>query len=365
MPINQLYYTLQKAIMELRPGQRITQVRAFVWLMVGIYLSRSVQLSHIAGKIPGQAKRTSVTRRLSRLVANPAIWVREWYAPIARAWLAAQVHHVGEVRLIVDSTTVGFGHRLLIVCLAYRRRAIPLAWTWVKHTRGHSPATQQCALLDYVRRLLPPDAKVVLVGDAEFGAVALLRQLHAWGWYYVIRQRGVTWVGTDARPKGQALRAYASRPGRSVWLIHAYLTRAHRYPTHLLVYWESGKRAPWYLATNLADPQQALAYYRRRMWIEEMFGDFKRHGFDLERTMLRHVQRLSRLTLAVVLLYVWLIVLGERVIRKGWRALVDRADRRDLSIFQIGLRFTERQRVNALPIRVQCFPTCAIKLSGG
>ena len=59
MPINQLYDTWKKRILELRPGQRITQIRAFVWLLVGIYLSRSVCLSKIACKIPGEAKLTS------------------------------------------------------------------------------------------------------------------------------------------------------------------------------------------------------------------------------------------------------------------------------------------------------------------
>jgi hypothetical protein len=38
------------------------------------------------------------------------------------------------------------------------------------------------------------------------------------------------------------------------------------------------------------------------MWIEEMFADFKGHGFDLESTQLRHFERLSRLTLAVAML---------------------------------------------------------------
>jgi hypothetical protein len=42
MPINQLYYTWMQRICELRPGQRITQVRNFVWLVIGIYQSRSV-----------------------------------------------------------------------------------------------------------------------------------------------------------------------------------------------------------------------------------------------------------------------------------------------------------------------------------
>lgn len=96
-------------------------------------------------------------------------------------------------------------------------------------------------------------------------------------------------------------------------------------------------------------------YYYRRMWIEEMFGDLKRHGFDLEQTMLRHFLRLSRLTLAVALLYLWMIATGTRAIRNGLRHVVDRKDRRDLSVFQIGLRVIERRLTNELSIRL---PLC-------
>jgi hypothetical protein len=67
MPINELYHTWMQRICELRPSQRLTQVRGFVWLIVGICLSRSVYLSRIAGKIPGTAKLVSITRCLSRL----------------------------------------------------------------------------------------------------------------------------------------------------------------------------------------------------------------------------------------------------------------------------------------------------------
>ncbi len=66
MPINELYHTWMQQICELRPNQRITQQRNFVWLMIGIYQSHSVYLSKIAGKIPGPAKLVSITRRLSR-----------------------------------------------------------------------------------------------------------------------------------------------------------------------------------------------------------------------------------------------------------------------------------------------------------
>ena len=71
--------------------------------------------------------------------------------------------------------------------------------------------------------------------------------------------------------------------------------------------------------------------------------------------MLRHFLRLSRLTLAVALLYVWLISIGTRTIRSGLRHLIDRKERRDLSIFQIGLRFIERCLTNDRLIRL---PLC-------
>ena len=354
MPTNILYHTWFQHLQDLRPGQRITQVRNFAWLMTGIYQSRSVCLSCIAGKIPSRAKLVSLTRRLSRLLNNPAIQVRKWYAPIAREWLEAQHRHLGELRLIVDGTKVGFGHQLLIVGLAYRKRAIPIAWTWVKHVKGYSTAGTQLALLAYVHGLIPSAAAVILVGDSEFGSVAVLRQLDAWGWYYVSRQKGRIHVWLEGSSAWCDFSAWAVRPGQSAWLGRGYLTEKRIYPLNLLAHWQVGEKEPWFLATNLPDRQLTLQAYGRRMWIDEMFGDLKKHGFNLESTLLRHFVRLSRLTLAVVLLYVWLVSTGTRIIRDGRRHWVDRPERRDLSVFQIGLRFMDRCLINqlAFPMRL-------------
>ncbi len=358
MPTNHLYHTWMQRICELRPGQRMTQVRNFVWLIIGIYQSRSVYLSRIAGKIPGPAKLLSTTRRLSRFLDNPAIRVRDWYEPVAREWLETQFQHIGEIRLIVDGTKIGFGHQLLIVCLAYRKRAIPIAWTWVKHVKGHSTAAKQLALLAYVRQLIPVRAAVFLVGDCEFGAVAVLRQLDRWHWFYVLRQKTDTGVWLNEKRGWQPFGSYISGPGQSIWLGRGCLTAKQIYPVNLLLHWKADEKQPWCLATNLPDRCMTLAYYARRMWIEEMFGDLKKHGFDLECTMLRHFERLSRLTLAVALIYVWLVSIGTRTVRDGLRDLVDRTDRRDLSIFQIGFRFIERCVTNALTFRITLCSFC-------
>lgn len=364
MSINHLYHTWFNWIEQLLPKERITRRRNLTWLLVGIYMSKAVHLSKIALKILGPANTLSIARRLSRFLDNPAVRVREWYEPIARDVLQAMASTVGEIRLIADGTKVGFGHQLLMVAVAFHRRAIPIAWTWVNSSRGHSSAGKQLALLAYVRQLIPAKTPVLLVGDSEFGSVEVIRQAKTWKWRYVLRQKGSHQVKTG-KNDWQRFDSLIKGPGQSLWLECSFLTMLHVCPTNLLAYWKKGEKEPWLLATNLSSQKEALQAYRRRMWIEEMFGDMKGNGFDLESTHLHHFLRLSRLTLAVVLLYVWLISTGSKAIKNKQRRLVDRAERRDLSVFQIGLRLTERCLTNALPISIQLKPVYGYKLSGG
>ena len=134
----------------------------------------------------------------------------------------------------------------------------------------------------------------------------------------------------EERTGWQRSECLVQKAGQSAWCPNAYLTQTEIHPVSVLIYWQTGEKEPWCLATNLPDASLTLRYYRKRMWIEEMFADFKKHGFDLESTMLRNPPRLSRLTLAVTFLYVWLLSVGCRTIRAGLRHFVDRKDRRDL-----------------------------------
>jgi len=320
------------------------------WLLVGLYQSRSVHLSKIAENIPGQATLPSLTRRLMRFLDNPSVRVRDWYEPVARKI----IHHLAhsEIRLLTDSSKVGFHHQLLLVAIAYRKRTIPLVWTWVKSSRGHSSSWKQRALLAYVHSLIPPQATVIVAGDAEFGGIEVQKLLESWGWKYVLRQKGQYLVKPKRAHRFQRLDSLVNKSGQSAWMPTCLLTASHSYPVNILAHWKRGEKEPWLLATNLDHKQRTLRTYRRRMWIEETFGDLKRHGFDLESTHLRHFLRLSRLTLGVVLLYTWLVTLGSRVIKAGKRRLVDRNDRRDYSIFRIGRNMAQRYLINAQPFQI-------------
>ncbi len=367
MPINHLHLTLQRLILQLRPGERVTRARNWSLLLMGLCLSKSIHLSKIAITIPTNATLPSATRRLSRLLENSAIRVRDWYKPIAHS-LLEQATKGGEVRLIVDGSKIGFEHQLLMVSLAYRRRSIPIAWSWVRNEKGHSSSYKQGALLGYVRRLVPNNngqqARVLVVGDSEFGSVAVMKQLEEWGWYYVLRQKSSHLV-CQQQQQWRALGDLIERRGEKRWLEGALLTRLHAHRTNLVLHWKKGEKEPWLLASNLPTPREALAAYRRRMWIEGMLADFKGQGFDLESTHLRHFGKLSRLTLAVSMLYVWLVVYGAEVIKRGRRHLVDRPDRRDHSLFRLGYNMLDRCLAQGKRPFIRLLPNSLPKLSGG
>jgi hypothetical protein len=354
MSITKLYHTWMTKIKQLIPNERITRVQNLAWLVTGIYASKSVHLSKVASKIPGEALLVSATRRLDRFLENKEFRVREWYEPIAKKLVEQRVGQ--EYRLIVDGSKVGFGHQFLVITLAYRRRAIPLVWMWVRCGRGHSTSGRQLALLSYIHRLLAEDAQVLLLGDSEFGAIEVLKQLDKWGWKYVLRQKGSHLVRENEQNPWISLRSCIAKAGESIWLGQRQLTQLHAYSVNVLAHWKIGEKEPWLLATNLPSLREALRAYERRMWIEEMFGDLKSNGFDLESTHLRSVFKLHRLTFAVVLLFLELLTSGSKIVKNGLRYLVDRADRRDLSLFRIGLYMRERHLANSTSFVLDFFP---------
>jgi len=364
MSINQIYDTWFPWLKQLWPDGSRPLIRNAAWFMTGIYESHSVQLHRVAGKIASAATLPSRIRRLARFLQNPCWRVRPSYAPIAQVLIQTMVHTLGEIRLITDGSRVAFNHQLLLIAIAFRGRAVPLAWTWIPCARGHSSAWRQLALLTYVHHLIPPDTPVLLVGDAEFGAVQVLQQLETWTWRYVLRQKANNQVRRTPHDPWQDFGRVVDRPGQSVWWPNARLTAKYDHPVNLLAYWQAGEDEPWLLATNLLTPTDTQRAYRRRMWIEELFGDLKGHGFDLGSTHLRHVARLSHLTLLVVLLYVWLLLAGVRTIQRGQRHCVDRRDRRDLSVFQIGWRFIDWLLSKGVQLPKALKPISLLKMSG-
>ena len=349
-----LYHNTRRQFVKWYPDARITRVRNLALLVTGLCLGMAIHLSRIAGEWPLPGKEPSLVNRLRRFLANSAVEVGEWYRPVARKLIAPFASQ--RLRLVIDVTKVGFNHRLMVIGLAYRKRTLPLAWSVHRGARGHTTVQEQLALFQAITGLIPSDSEVWVLGDTEFQHVPLLRWFRKRGWHFVIRQQGRIKI-YRANHGWQKINTLALEEGQTRCIGWVRLTeRYNRGWFWLVLHWESGEDEPWYLISDRSGERCLIRLYRVRMWIEEMYGDMKGHGFDLEATHLRDAERLSRLFLGVCITFVWFITLGTWVVKRGFRHLIDRKDRRDKSYFRLGWDWLKRCKRLNQPLRLHFRP---------
>lgn len=315
-----------------------------------VLCAEHVYLTEIAAYRLGRAKLASKTRQLRRFVANEAIDVWACYAPIARRVLQAAAAG-GRIRLLIDTLELSGQRQILMVALAYRRRAVPIGWV-VQRRKGVTDSQTQIALLGEILPLLPDDADVVLIGDGEFHSVDLMEWLQKQRLHFHLRLHADTYVQL---PDGRwaQLQNLDIPKGQRRYLHDVHITRDKRGgPFHLAIAWPEGKEHPWFIASDQPACYQTLRDYTRRMWIDEMFGDFQENGFHLHQSRLYKPARLSRLLLALAWVYTWLIHLAAWAVKRGFRPLIDRNDRRDLSYFQLGPRWLQQALINGARVHV-------------
>ena len=125
--------------------------------------------------------------------------------------------------------------------------------------------------------------------------------------------------------------------------VHICFTQEHRLPDlTLTIHWGQGEAEPLCLISNLPAAEQPHLVYERRFWIETLFGSCKSCGFGLARTHLTDPEHIDRSILAIAIATCMTLGLGTHLVLSEKTVRVDRADRRDLSLFQIGWRWLHR-----------------------
>jgi hypothetical protein len=342
--IRQLYHEWAEQLTTLFGWKRPEHRKVLAWLMVAIYVGKDVCLDRLGLNLPCEAKPESVGQQFRRWLKNEAINPRLIYDPVARD--VVRKMRCRRLRIQIDRVQVKRRQNVLMMSVWYRKRAIPLAWICLPH-RGHSHYRHWVELLDYLETLLEDDMTVIILADREFGSVDRLRYVVKKHWTYAIRLKGnvefydPTWGQPfDWLP----LNAIAPLVGSHYALTDIKITKAELYRIHLACAWAMGSDEPWFIATNLPQPIQALQEYRRRFGCEELFSDLKKRGFNWEDSLIRDRQRFARLLLVLALLTVFLLMLGRQLRLQGYDLeITSPAHRRRLSLFQTARRWLRRR----------------------
>ena len=297
--------------------------------------ARSCQSGRLASKARSPALPASRRRRWERLLANPHFDSRMVQAAlgqaIARPWLAPQA------LLLLDETSCRGQVRCLKVSLAYRKRALPLAWEcYRRRPRGGQPALVR-RLLRRAAAVLPATTRVVVIADRGLAWPTVIDLCTGHGWSYLLRLQGQTQVRL-ADGQVRAVSALCPRPGAAPWCgTAAVFKKAGWRPCQVIAQWPRGQRQPWLLVTDQSACQGRWRHYARRMWIEESFRDEKSQGLDWERSQVKALAHVDRLLAVVALAMLLAISVGSWLIKRGYRHEFDPRRQRRLSVFQLGL----------------------------
>lgn len=308
-------------------------------LLSGIVASKSTHLPQVAAKAPDRPKPESRVKRFARWVENARSTPEGYLVPYAEMLLGPLAFQT--LVLIIDGRVVGRGCVALMIHVVYKGRALPLAWVVRRGQKGHFPEALHIALLEQVQELIPPGARVVVLGDGECDGTHLPHTLHEAGWWYGCRtgsHRTASWAGLPLRLETVGA---CIKPGTLVEFPQAALTRNAYGPVLLLCCWAQGYQEPLYLISNRASAEEACRLYTKRFRIETCFSDQKSRGFHLHKSHLADRERLSRLLMAACLAYIWIISLGAVCVQDGWMTVIHRGERCDVSLFQLGLRLLD------------------------
>jgi hypothetical protein len=295
---------------------RKTRLVNLCLLVEGIIGSRSGCLSAIVRQW-GRGPRRHIHRlkRLHRFLKNPAVKTEPVFRVLAPVIWS---HRTGGKRtklvpIAVDWTKVHELHTLW-AAVPRKKRALPVAFgTYHPERLRHSQNNLEKGLCTLVADLVPQDLSPLFLGDAGFGRTEFVRWLQKMGFAFVVRLR----ADTHVRYRGRKMRLgdLDTVEGAPI-LLSGVRYRGEKPVTVNIVISRKGDSV-WYLGTSFGDAKQAVAWYKKRFWIEEMFRDFKSR-LGLRRAYLKDENRLQVLLLGYMIAYLILSLIGATA-PKRWQ----------------------------------------------
>jgi hypothetical protein len=336
-----LEHALQAFLRQNAAPLTASQLRRIVIFGAALVLASRCHLRTVARFLHRPNNLRARLQWAERLLKAPFVRPEIVYEPVLKSVLAQ--HRAAIWHLVIDRTHVPRWHcDVLMVALAYRKRALPLVWCRIRS--GHAPTNMCLNLLERAAALLPPHASVLLHGDCEFGHAALLRWVSAQQWDFILAQSRTTQFQPQRHQAFQPLHTLPVTRQRSCFVSGAWLGVREAFGcVNLYAFYQPHHESPTrrsrtvqYLATNLPSSRLIKLLGKRRWGIEALFRDWKTGGWNWEQSSVQSETRRESWMTLMALCTLWLVLVGRAVCQHRQRTAVDSHAQRHLSLFQLG-----------------------------
>jgi len=318
----------------------------FIFLKILLNLLQSIKkvnLEKLANALPLAIKFESRRKRIQRFLSLPNLTLEKIWFPLVTTWLATYFTTDHLIYVAIDRTNWG-GINLLMISVVWDKRSFPLYWELLPK-RGSSNISEQQHALSQVMPLLQ-NYQICVLGDREFCSIKLAKYLQSEGVYVCLRLKKNEFIEVE-KEIWIELNNFGLAPGTSFFIKGVKVTKTQGFISFNVVgKWKRkllgvAPKEGWFILTNLSSLEDAVAAYKRRFDIEEMFRDFKKGGYNLEDTNVEG-KRLLSLILLIALAYTSATIQGQEIKRKGLQKYIARVkeygrNQRRHSSFYIGL----------------------------
>ena len=239
------------------------------------------------------------------------IAVAQCFVPLVHWILSLWDSDERRVVLALDATTLGTRFTVLSISLVLRGTALPIAWVILPACTKGTWRPHWLALLEQLRGAFPPHWQVLVTADRGLYAKWLYLAIQANGWHPFLRinQQGTARAPehTNFHPLGHFV------PTRGcAWRgpVELFRTKAARLSCTLLAYWDEQHTDPWLVVTDLDAETVDVVWYGLRGWIEQLFKDLKRGGWQWQDTQMTDPERAARWWLVLAVATVQVVALG-------------------------------------------------------
>jgi Transposase DDE domain len=309
-------------------------LKTLAWMMVGLLQAGWINLTAWAPYVGSRARYAqSTVRRFRRWLDNDKIDVEALYGPCIEHALAEW--GAPALYVALDTSMLWNTYCLIRLSVIYRGRAVPLVWSVLQHGSAQVAFDVYRELLERAALLLPRRCRVVFLADRGFADTDLMAHLQRLGWHWRIRIKSSFWLYRRGRRRCKVERLSGARGHACFWQ-QVCLTEKHYGPVHLAVARPQAGNDIWYVLSDEPTEVTTLEEDGLRFDIEENFLDDKSNGFQLESSLIRSAQALTRLCLVLALTTCYLVSQGVEVVKQGKRRWVDPHWFRGQSYLKIG-----------------------------
>ncbi len=286
----------------------------------GIVLARSGGLTRVAATLASQLEDTegNLRQRLREWYKDKqdkqgrqrADWsVSQSFGPLLK-WILAQWSEGGhQLVLAMDATSLKKLFVVLSISVVYRGCAIPVAWAVLLEGQKGSWKEPWLSLLPGLRQAVPASWRVVVMADRGLYARWLYDAIQQCGWHPFLRINLRSTYRARGTAHFQPMSQLLPSPG-CVWAGQVTCFAHNSVEGTLLACWTKPYQQPWLILTDLPCESACAAWYGMRHWIEDGFKDFKRDGWQWQKTHMSDPSRVARIWLALAVATLWVVSVG-------------------------------------------------------